>query len=186
MRILHRICLGVLLLALVAAAPGAAQKKKPSKQSKDKGAPLLPLPDQDTIENGLSEMLAAWQIGDVEMLHKYYADDVTVVSGNYEPPLQGWAVYVQSYQAQRARVQNVRLDRFNTVIRVKGTLAWAAYQWEFSAAMEDKPLGARGHTSLMLEKRGDRWLIVHNHTSIVEQAQIKESTPPPAAPKPAP
>src|SRR5437899_3977272 len=59
-------------------------------------------------------MLGAWQIGDVEMLHKYYADDVTVVSGAWEPPLVGWANYLRAYQSQRERMTAGRLDRNNT------------------------------------------------------------------------
>ena len=116
-------------------------------------------------------MLAAWQIGNLQMLHNYFADDLTVVSGAYEPPLQGWSNYVQAYQKQRERLQGVRLDRQNTYLIVKGNIAWVAYQWEFSAIVDGQPTSARGHTTLILEKRKDRWLIVHNHTSIVPEAR---------------
>ena len=37
----------------------------------------------------ISEMLGAWQVGDVDKLHKDYADDVTVVNGAYAPPDRG-------------------------------------------------------------------------------------------------
>jgi ketosteroid isomerase-like protein len=165
------------LVALALAAPSVAQKdtkrKKDAKALEAQGE-IIPATDNQAIESGITEMLGAWQIGETELLHKHYADDVVVVSGVYEPPLIGWANYLQAYQRQRERTESVRVERFNTVITVRGTYARAAYQWEASGVADGRSFGARGHTTLVLEKRGDRWLIVHNHTSIVEQAKPKE------------
>jgi ketosteroid isomerase-like protein len=110
-------------------------------------------------------MLGAWQIGDADMLHDYYADDVLVVSGTWEPPLQGWQNYLRAYQAQRARTEGIRLDRTNTFIKVQGDTAWCTYQWDFSGQVDGMPLDATGHTTLVLQKRAGKWLIVLNHTS---------------------
>ncbi len=172
-------------LGLMGAAPPALQKGKkkdqPREQSTSGSAEVQArLPDELAIDTAISEMLAAWQIGNVELLHKCYADDVTVVSGAWEPPLMGWANFLRAYQNQRQRMQGGRLDRSNTYINVRGNFAWVVYQWEFAAVVDGKPSSARGHTTLILEKRKDRWLIVHNHTSLVPEA-----TPPPGAPKPA-
>jgi len=168
-----------LLLLLFSGAVALGQRK----ESKEKKKELLAgLPEEQVINADLSEMLAAWQIGNVELLHKHYADDVTVVSGAWEPPLMGWTNYVKAYQGQQQRMQGGNLDRVNTYVNVKGNIAWAAYQWQFSALVDGKPTSARGHTSLILEKRNGRWLIVHNHTSIVPE--VREVTPAPS-PKPA-
>jgi ketosteroid isomerase-like protein len=85
---------------------------------------------------------------------------------------------------QRARANQVRLERSNTLIRVTGNVAWACYQWDFSGIVDGQSSGARGQTTLILEKRNDAWIIVHNHTSIVETAL--QSSPSPAATMPAP
>src|SRR6266852_7218330 len=138
------------------------------------------MPDDRAIDMTISEMLGAWQIGDIERLHKYYSDDVVVVSGAWEPPVMGWNSYVQAYQKQRERTQNVRLDRVNTVIKVDGRVGWASYQWEFAATVDNSPMVVRGQTTLILEKRKDRWVIVHNHTSLVQQTTGTQ----PAAPSP--
>jgi hypothetical protein len=73
--------LAIFLVLGVFCGMAIAQKKerKGAKASADQRS--VPLPDDQTIDLRISEMLAAWQIGDVEMLHKYYADDVAVVSG---------------------------------------------------------------------------------------------------------
>ena len=159
------------LLCWVAVAPALAQQK---------GAPppVVRVSEEQAINTMISEMLAAWQIGDLAILHNYHADDVVVVSGVWEPPVAGWAAYAQSYQRQRERMEKVRFDRRNTYVNVKGNFAWAAYQWEFAAVVDGKVTAARGHTTLILEKRREKWLIVHNHTSLVAEAQAPEAAPP--------
>jgi ketosteroid isomerase-like protein len=172
----------VAAFVLMLLSSAAALAQKPSKKpSKDQKGDKVAFPDDRAIDLAISEMLAAWQLGNVEMLHKYYADDTTIVSGGWEPPLVGWANYLKAYQSQRERLQTPRLDRTNTLIKVRGNLAWAVYQWEFNAVVDGKAYTARGHTSLILEKRGDRWVIVHNHTSIVPETP---PAPPADAPKP--
>jgi ketosteroid isomerase-like protein len=181
---------GMALLSL-AASPAAAQndkkKKKKPEPVTDTGKPLLALPDEQQIDYMISDMLGAWQLGDVEKLHRDYADDVSVVNGAWAPPVIGWTNYLALYQQQRTHMSSVRMDRQDTYIKVNGTIGWAAYQWEFQGLMDGQETGARGQTSLVLEKRKDRWVIVHNHTSLIQtfQPQQPAATPPAAAPQPA-
>jgi ketosteroid isomerase-like protein len=100
--------------------------------------------DEQQVDYTISEMLGAWQLGDVEKMHKDYADDVSIVSGNWEPPIFTWANYLTVYQAQHNRMQQVRMDRSNTYIKVNGNFAWACYQWEFSAVVDGQPAAAFG------------------------------------------
>ena len=171
-------------LLLGSGTPLAAQKNQKDAKGQDISgiASLMPLPDPQAIELMISQMLAAWQIGDEELLHSFYADDVLVVSGAWEPPLQGWSAYLRAYQAQRARTQVARLERTNTFSKVLGTNAWCTYQWEFNGHVDGAPTHAVGHTTLMLEKRGTKWLIVVNHTSAAPTPQ----RPVPSSSVPAP
>jgi ketosteroid isomerase-like protein len=161
-------------LSLTLASNASAQSKK--QKQKDAAAAsqtattnlMQNQPDQDKIDFAISEMLGAWQIGDIEKLHKDIADDVIMVNGMWGPPIVGWTNYLASYQAQRARTQQLRLDRTNTLIRVSGNTASACYQWDFSGVVDGKQSGARGQTTLLFEKRADKWIIVLNHTSVVE------------------
>ena len=164
----------MILCLLLVGIEAAAQGQKPETTS------LVPQTDEQKIDVLVSEMLAAWQIGDVDLLHKYCANDVVVVSGVYEPPVVGWANYANAYRAQRQRIQQVRMDRRNTYIFARGNLAWAAYQLEFSALVDGRSALARGHSTLILEKRGGQWIIVHNHTSMAGEMQVVgEAAPPP-------
>jgi len=173
-------------LVLAAAAPAAAQnnKKKKKDAAPVDATPMIPLSDEQQIDYMISEMLGAWQIGDIEKLHKDYADDVAFVNGGWAPPVIGWPNYLAVYQQQRARMQQVRLDRFNTYIKVTPTVGWACYQWEFAGTVDGQASSSHGQTTLVLEKRNDRWVIVHNHTSLIEgaPAAVPSTSPQPAKP----
>jgi len=183
-----KVLIALALLLLSAAAPAAAQKKDKQKQapktetSTDAKA-ILAAPDTQAIDLAVGESLGYWQIGDVESLRKYYADDVVVVTGDWTPPLIGWDSYAKAYQAQRARVAGGRMDRTNTLIKVNGNSAWATYQFYYVTSVDGKVSESRGHTTLVLNKHGDRWVIVLNHSSIVESTL---ASPVPAADSPQP
>jgi ketosteroid isomerase-like protein len=167
----------VFALALTCVSPAAAQKKKKSEPPppSDSSKMLVPLNDEQQIDYLLSEMLGAWQLGDVEKLHSDYADDVAVVNGSWAPPIIGWTNYLAIYQQQRARMQQVRMDRSNTYIKVSGTVGWACYQWDFEGVVDGQKTGSQGQTTVVLEKRNNHWVIVLNHTSLA--AKVAQATP---------
>lgn len=181
--------LAVLVLLLLAiAAPAAAQKnnkdkKKQQSQSEADTQSFPPASDTQAVDVAIGQALGYWQIGDVDSLHKYYADDVVVVTGDWSPPLIGWDNYAKAYLAQRARVTGGRMDRTNTLLKVDGNTAWATYQFYYITSMNNQTSESRGHTTLILNKRGDRWLIVLNHSSIVEPA-LASPVPATGAPQP--
>lgn len=179
-------------LALALAAPLMALAAQQSKKEKNKEDDLetagivspVPVPDPQLIETRVSEMLGAWQIGDVDRLHKYYAEDVMVISAANEPPLMGWDAYSKAYRAQFARTQGTLLDRTNSYIKVMGDSAWITYQWRYVAAVDGIPATAFGHTTLVMERRNGTWMIVLNHTSIAATG-VQQSAAPATSPQPA-
>ena len=170
-------------LALIAlAVPANAQKK-----DKNKNAPAtdpvqelkssIRTPDGQAVDQAIGESLGYWQLGDTDSLHKYYAEDVVMVSGAWEPPVIGWDNFLKSYQAQRAQVSGMRMDRSNTLIKVNGDSAWATYQFIFAAQTEGKVVQFRGHTTVFLKKQSDHWVITLNHSSIVDSTAPQAMTP---------
>ena len=101
------------------------------------------MPDSDTIEHDISEMLGAFQVGDVEAMHKYYSDNVIFVSDGSGPPVIGWKNYVPQYQAEKAAFQGMQLIRRNTLIFVHQEVSWATYEWEFDSTFNGKPFSWR-------------------------------------------
>ncbi len=174
----------LLLVFPVAARAGQKNKKKSKTQDNASASPLvLPVPVSEQVDQTIGEMLGAFQIGDVEKMHKYYADNATFVSGTFAPPVVGWANYVPLYQHEVAAFQGMQLIRRNTYIFTHGDVAWASYQWEFLSSLNGQPYSAHGQTTLVLTKVGDNWLIVHNHTSEICPV-CATAAPPPAQQQP--
>jgi len=164
---------------------GQNQKKKKNTDQPSQPAPVVSTPDTDQIDHDIGEMLAASQLGKIDMMHKYYSDHVTVVSGEYEPPIIGWNAYAPLYQHQWAAFQSMQLNRRNTIIFTHGDVAWATYQWQFDAMANGNPYSARGQTTLVFNKVGDNWLIVHNHTSQSSPTPTQQPAAQPQAQAPA-
>ncbi len=78
----------------------------------------------------------------------------------------GWVDYRDHHlKPELERFQNFRLRYFDIEAQVRGNVAWAAFRYEVAF---DSPQGhteSEGRGTAILEKRGDRWLIVHRHTS---------------------
>src|ERR1700732_2746130 len=77
-------------LSLACAAPAGAQKKKKNEPPTTDGKPVIPMGDEQQIDYMISEMLGAWQLGDIEKLRRDYADDVSIVNGIWAPPVFTW------------------------------------------------------------------------------------------------
>jgi ketosteroid isomerase-like protein len=174
--------LGISLLLLLAGATQASAQNKKNKNSTVPTAttngPTIPLSDEQQIDYLVSTTLGAWQVGDIDKLHASYADDVTIVQGPFMSPVVGWNNYLPLYQQQHARMQQIRMDRTNTVIKVNGTCAWATFQWDFSAVVDGLPATSQGHMTLVMDKRNGKWVITLNHTSVAEQAPRQQPSAP--------
>src|ERR1700741_5230154 len=174
--------------------PANAQKKKkkneqPAVVDNNSANPVIPLTDEQQLDYMISEVLGAWQIGDSARMHKDYSDDVSVVNGGWAPPILRWANYEGLYKIQRSKMQQVRMDRSNTYIKVNGNAARACFQWDFAAVIEGAPSAARGQTTYVFIKKDNHWLIAHDHTSVIQAAPaqapsntVPGSAAPPAAP----
>lgn len=180
-----------LLTALLVICSGTwGQKKKKDQPVDTTPMPKMPLSVPEQIDTNIGQMLGAFQVGNVEEMHKYYADNATFVRGSYDPLLVGWQNYVPIYQQQRAAFGGFQLIRRDTSIFYNGDTAWASYLWEFDGMYQGRPYSARGQTTLVFSKVGDNWLIVHNHTSeicgaVSFQGEAPRQQPPPAQNPPA-
>jgi ketosteroid isomerase-like protein len=169
-------------LILAVAPSDAGQKNKKQKNSDASsdtplasGLPDTPKAESDKINEDIGEMLGAFQVGNTDIMHKYYSDDCTFVQSTYDPPVIGWQNYVALYDREKAAFQGMQLIRRNTNIFVHGDVAWAAYQWEFDGMWDGRPYMVQGQTTLVLTKVAGNWLIVHNHTSEVMPAPTQQT-----------
>ncbi len=183
-------CAWLLAAALILAVSpsGAGQKNKKQKNSDASTDPLAGiLPDTPQVEankinEDIGEMLGAFQVGDTEIMHKYYSDDCTFVQSTFDPPIVGWLNYVALYNREKTAFQGIQLIRRNTNIYVHGDVAWASYQWQFDSSWQGQPYITLGQTTLVFTKVNGNWLIVHNHTNQVMAEPKSQTTAETAAP----
>ena len=169
----------LVIVAMLCGSGFAHGQNQKNKKGKDQGNDVTGgsvLPDNASIDLLVTQMLGAWQAGDADAMRKFYADDVVVISGGWEPPLIGWENYAHAYQAQIARSSGSRLERTNSYIKVMGDTAWVTYQWQYIGIVDGRTAQAYGHTSLVLQKRAGAWLIVLNHTSAIPTDQPPAET----------
>lgn len=179
------LALAVALAFTLASPVCAKQKNKKKKSDSANPVPMPAMPVVQQINGEIGQMLGAFQLGDVETMHKYYADNATFVSGVWAPPVVGWANYVPLYKREWSAYQGIQLIRKNTYVFAHEDVAWASYQWEFDATLNGEPFQARGQTTLIFNKVGDNWLIVHNHTSeICQVCPVAPSSQSPTAKSP--
>src|SRR5271156_5994676 len=180
--------LAVVAVILLVCSGAWAQKNKKDKNAStsDQPTPSMPMSPNEEIEHNIGEMLAAQQLGNMELMHKYYSDSATFVSSDYGPPIMGWKSWAAGYERQKGAFQQMQIIRRNTFIYTHADVAWATYQWDFSAVLATgKGYDARGQTTLVFNKVGNDWLIVHNHTAVdCGSLAPVEASPVPAQPKP--
>ena len=115
-RFLAWLTAGILMLCVSSGAGEQQKKKGDAGESANQQPPLFAGSVSDQIDHDIGEMLGAFQVGEVEAMHKYYADNATFVSGgSFEPPVVGWKNYVALYERQKAAFQGMQLIRRNTV-----------------------------------------------------------------------
>ena len=149
----------LVLSLLLCASSTLAQKKNKNQQPSDNTPPpsdqKLPMAPGDELDNDIGQMLGALQVGNVDAMHKYYADNATFVSSTYAPPIVGFETWAAGYQRQRAGFSGMQIVRRNTVIFPHGDVAWATYQWEFSGLQTSgAPYSAKGQTTLVFNRVG--------------------------------
>jgi ketosteroid isomerase-like protein len=113
---------------------------------------------------------AVWGTGDVAKAGEMYAKDADLVFYDLEPlKYRGWAEY------SKGVVPNV-LDKFASVkftvnddlkATVRGNVAWTTVTVHADGTLKAAgPMKADIRHTIVWERRGGRWLIVHEHVSV--------------------
>lgn len=152
---MRRIQVVLVALALFAAFPVAAHSPKNSTDAQLKE--LVP------------QIVASWETFDLAKISPYYASDPDLTYFDIAPlKYDNWAEY-------KVGVQKTFFDTSKSIhfkladlrVHSHGTFAWATFT--FGADIVNKQ-GASSHLdgrwTMILEKRGAHWIVVHEHVSV--------------------
>ncbi|MBI5280717.1 MAG: nuclear transport factor 2 family protein [Candidatus Solibacter usitatus] len=132
----------------------------------------------------MQKVYAAWSTLDAAKPAPFYAKDAGLVFFDLAPfSYKGWSAYEEGFRKAAAEWKAIKIELgpdFQASRR--GDVAWVIYTLNFDIAPksgEHMKGSARGTD--VLEKRGDNWLIVHEHVSVPMMEPEKKAPPKPAA-----
>ncbi|MGB5037109.1 MAG: nuclear transport factor 2 family protein [Blastocatellia bacterium] len=138
-----------------------------------------PRGDTDTFRSRISEVLAAWATGDSSKVAPFYAQDADLVFFDWAGKARdsdtgerlGWPQFADGYlRYLHSKTGSIRFE-LSPDLRVvrRGNVAYASatsiLEINLRGGAGSKMLTHGRHTYIW-ERRGGKWLIVHEHVSI--------------------
>lgn len=138
--------------------------------------------DEAAVRAVITQHAAAHETGDLAAIEKLWVHDDTATVAEGGEFNYGWNEFRDHHlRPEIEAMKNVKFPLENVKIHVKGNLAWATYSYRMSGEYKGRPFDSAGAATVVLEKRGKDWLIVHEHTSTKRRPAA--STTPAAKPE---
>lgn len=159
------------LMLLSAPGLGFAHENAPH------AAPSVSTPSQPAVapaattpEATVDAFGAALRAGDVPTLRTLLAPDVLILEGggaerSAEEYLGGHAL------SDAAFLKDAHIRQTARTAKVDGAMAWVATESELHVERDGKPLTLASAETMLLQKMGDAWRIVHIHWSSARRAE---------------
>lgn len=125
----------------------------------------------------VDEYFAAWRAMDVDRAGKLYAKDADILYFDGAPlKYSGWAEYAKGARAGFAALRAVEIGpSTDLVIHRSGNVAWSTgTMWMTVVPNQGDSTRLNVRSTIIWEKRGGRWLIVHEHLSAPFQPPPKK------------
>ncbi|HXZ78560.1 MAG TPA: nuclear transport factor 2 family protein [Terriglobales bacterium] len=119
--------------------------------------------------NLMQEILAAWSTMDPANAAPYYDQSSNNVFFDILPmKYSGFANYAKGAADVLAGFRSLTFTLGNDAqVHLHGSLAWATATWGLTGTLKTGNKAAMdGRWTVVWEKKGDRWLIVHEHVSV--------------------
>jgi ketosteroid isomerase-like protein len=159
---LRWIAVGLVLVLLAGAAGAAAQAEK-------KAAPAKAAKPAQDFPALMKKIAEAWSSTDPSGVAPYYAQEPTRVFYDITPlKYNGWQEYAEGYKKFMADYSSVKFTLgADAQAQQRGNFAWANATWRGDMVRKD---GIKetldGRWTAIFEKRGGKWIIVHDHFSL--------------------
>ena len=146
----------ILLLTFAGCGPSAPEAPK----NQDATAELKPV---------IERVLAGWNSLDAKNSAPFYAKDAGLTFYDIAPlKYATWAEYEAGFQKMAASWKSLKLS-LNPDLQAtrNGNIAWASYTVAFEIEPKEGA-GIKGdaRTTDIFEKRGNDWIIIHEHVSV--------------------
>jgi ketosteroid isomerase-like protein len=129
----------------------------------------------DDLKDLMPRIMHAWDDLDPAKAAPYYAKDPDLVFYDDSPlKYTGWEAYARGVPKDFAGYKSFKTTLANdvSVHRVGDNFAWGTATWRADAVKLDHSTEVVvGRWTVLFEKRGGKWLIVHEHVSVPVTAE---------------
>lgn len=125
--------------------------------------------EKTAIRAVLDNYITSVENEDMELYGKNVAHDAEMVNfGAFGDPIVGWEALEKLISGQNEVLSQTKITASGVSIQIvpSGKFAWATSLWNFKAMMGENPVEWPVRCSWVLEKRENRWVIIHFHKSI--------------------
>jgi uncharacterized protein (TIGR02246 family) len=125
--------------------------------------------EKSAVKAVLDQYVASIENEDMDAYARLVANDPDMVNfGGFGEPIMGWDALKQTIEGQNAALSETKITvgHMNIHVSETGTLAWATCLWNLKAKMGENPIELPIRCTWILEKRNNRWVIVHFHKSM--------------------
>ncbi len=134
--------------------------------------------DEKLVTDVLTQNAIAVEKGDLAALEKLWANDESVTVFESGHANYGWKDYRDNHLAPELKeMKNVKYALSNVKVKVSGMTAWATFTYSIAANIGERHVEGGGLGTAVLEKRSDKWLIVHWHSSSPRRAPSNQTEP---------
>lgn len=118
------------------------------------------------IKRVIDAQVSAWNHGDIDEFMRYYwrSEELTFSAGGATQ--RGWQATYDRYKTRYPTTEHMGKVTFSELetrtINGHDDAMLVLGQWH----LERSPDPVGGNFSLVMERRGERWVIVHDHTSV--------------------
>jgi len=125
--------------------------------------------EKTAIRAVLDNYITSVENEDMELYGKNVAHDAEMVNfGAFGDPIVGWEALEKLMVGQNEVLSQTKITASDVSIQIvpSGKFALATSLWNFKAMMGEDPVEWPVRCSWVLEKRENRWVIIHFHKSI--------------------
>jgi uncharacterized protein (TIGR02246 family) len=119
---------------------------------------------EHNVERAMSAWVSAYNSRDAARIAAQYASDA-LFWGTRSAAIATEPVQIAAYFQESARNPNLRVAVNERHVRVYGNLAVAAGIYTVTDVKDGREVSTPGRFTFVFEKRGDKWAIVHHHSS---------------------
>ena len=124
--------------------------------------------DEQAIRSVLTKATENWSAMNPDANGVFYTADARVVWFDIAPmQYVGWRAYKEGVKQLNTGLDGMSLKvQDDVAVRRKGSVAWATYTFSAELRWKDRKVEkGEGRATDILEKRGGKWIIVHEHVS---------------------